>query len=322
MSDTRRPSIALAIVVTVGLATWAAATPRMLRPSAARTSNACKASTDAAFTACQLEARSDKALAQGKCANLPDRTASKTCKEQASAEAKDALDGCKAQRGARRAVCDRLGPAPFAPAIDPASFTTTIDNPFFPLVPGTTFVYEGQTAEGLEHDELAVTRNTKVILGVTCVEVRDVVTVDGEVTEDTLDWFAQDRAGNVWYFGENSKQLAGGLIVGLEGSWTAGVDGAEPGIVMEAHPAIGDFYRQEFLLKDAEDLAEVVSLTESVTVPLRAAPFDKCLETKETSPLEPDAAENKLYAAGVGNLLTVDLVTGERSELVQIIPPA
>ena len=108
------------------------------------------------------------------------------------------------------------------------------------------------------------------------------------------------------------------MIVGLEGSWTAGVDGAEPGIVMEAHPAVGDFYRQEFLLKDAEDMAEVVSLSESVTVPLQVAAFDNCLKTKETSPLEPDALENKFYAAGVGNLLTNDLETGEKSELIQI----
>ena len=313
---------AFAIVVTAGFATWAQATPPML-PMLRSSSgfNACKASTNSAFTACRLEMQSDKALAQGKCANVPDRTAGKTCNAQASADAKDALDGCKAQRDARRAVCDRLGPAPYAPAIDPANFSTTIDNPFFPLVPGTTFIYEGQTAQGLEHDEFAVTHNTTLILGVTCVEVRDVVTTAGVVTEDTLDWFAQDQAGNVWYFGENSHQLEGGLIVGLEGSWTAGVDGAQPGIVMEAHPAMGDFYRQEFLLKDAEDLAEVVSLNESVTVPLQVAPFDNCLKTKETSPLEPDVVENKFYAAGIGNLLTIDLTTGEKSELLQIIPP-
>src|SRR6185369_9184112 len=115
-----------------------------------------------------------------------------------------------------------------------------------PLVPGTTFVYEGQTADGFGHDEFAVTHNTKVILGVTCVEVHDVATLDGDVVEDTLDWFAQDNAGNVWYFGENSKQLEDGLVVGVEGSWTAGIDGAKPGIVMEAAPAVGDVYRQEF----------------------------------------------------------------------------
>ncbi|MBI3636089.1 MAG: hypothetical protein HY216_07720 [Candidatus Rokubacteria bacterium] len=321
MPNVRSLFVAFAILVTTAVATSVPGAPPMLRAAAARSFNACKASTDAAFTACRLEVQSDKSLAQGKCANLPDRGASRGCRDQAATDAKDALDSCKAQHDARRAVCGRLGGAAYAPPIVPADFVATVDNPFFPLVPGTTFIYEGQTAQGLEHDEFAVTHNTKLILGVTCVEVHDVVTTGGELTEDTLDWFAQDTTGNVWYFGENSQQLAGGLTVGLEGSWTGGVDGAVPGIVMEAHPTIGDFYRQEFLLKDAEDMAEVVSLTESVTVPVQVAAFDNCLKTKETSPLEPDVTENKFYAAGVGNLLTIDLTTGEQSALVQIIHP-
>jgi hypothetical protein len=200
--------------------------------------------------------------------------------------------------------------------IDPANFVAAIDNPLFPLVPGTTFVYEGQTADGLEHVEFAVTHNTKVFLGVTCVEVHDTSRVNGVLMEDTRDWFAQDKDGNVWYFGENTTLVDGGLPVDLSGSWTAGVDGGQPGIIMKAHPAIGDFYRQEFLLGEAEDLAEVKSLTDSVTVPYGS--FDNCLKTEETSSLAPGDVENKFYAAGVGNVLTVDLASGERSELVQI----
>jgi hypothetical protein len=126
-----------------------------------------------------------------------------------------------------------------------------------------------------------VTHNTKEILGVTCVEVRDIVTVGGVVKEDTLDWFAQDTAGNVWYFEENSKEIQDGLAVSLEGSWTAGIDGAKPGIIMKAYPAVGDFYRQEFALGTAEDVAEVLSPTETVTVP--AAPpggFAHCLSPR------------------------------------------
>ena len=138
------------------------------------------------------------------------------------------------------------------------------------------------------------------------------------LTEDTLDWFAQDRTGNVWYFGENSKQVEGGLIVGLEGSWAAGVDSAQPGVVMQAHPAVGDFYRQEFLLKDAEDLAEVSSIDESVTL-ANGMTFAHYLKTTETSPLEPEALENKFYAPGVGNVLVIDVTAGERSDLVQVI---
>lgn len=240
------------------------------------------------------------------------------CEKQAAADMKDAQQTCKDQFDARQTVCDRLGPAPYDPAIDPTNFVAKIDNPFFPLKPGTTFIYEGQTAQGLEHGEFFVTYNTKVILGVTCVEVHDTVKVDGELIEDTLDWFVQDKDGNVWYFGENAKQLADGLIVGVEGSWTGGVEGAKPGIVIEAHPAVGDFYRQEFSLDTAEDMAEVLSLKESVTVPYRSRPFAHSLETEETSPLEPGAVEHKFYAAGVGNLLTIDLNTGERLELIRI----
>jgi hypothetical protein len=191
-----------------------------------------------------------------------------------------------------------------------------IDNPYFPLVPGKTFIYEGQTAQGLEHDEFSVTRKTKVILGVTCIEVRDTVKINGELTEETLDWFAQDKAGNVWYFGENTHELVGGLITTINGTFTGGVDGAKPGIVMEAQPAIGDFYRQEFDLGNAEDFAEVASLSESVTVPFGS--FTNCLKTIETTPLETDLLEHKFYAPGVGNVSTVDAHTGEKVELIRI----
>ena len=229
---------------------------------------------------------------------------------------KDAHGECKDQFDARLAVCQRLGPAPYAPVIAASNFVSTIDNPFLPLVPGTTFYYLGQTSGGLESNVVSVTHNTRVILGVTCVEVHDVGYIDGVLQEDTLDWYAQDKDGNVWYMGENSEEIVDGLIVSLEGSWTAGVDGAKPGIIMKAHPAIGDFYRQEFSLGTAEDIAEVISLTESVTVPV--GPFTNCLETKETSPLEPDALERKFYAVGVGNILVIDDETGERLELVRV----
>src|SRR5204863_6765206 len=139
---------------------------------------------------------------------------------------------------------------------------------------------------GLEHDEFAVTHNTRIIAGVTCVEVQDRVFTNGVLTEDTLDWFAQDRAGNVWYFGENTHELEDGLISTIDGSFRAGVEGDKPGIIMEASSAIGDFYRQEFSLANAEDFAEVVALDDSVTVP--AGSYAHCLRTRENSPLEPD----------------------------------
>ena len=278
--------------------------------------DACKATTSDVFDSCRAGAHGDKFLSVGKCDNVPDAAARRACIQQASADLQDALQGCKDARDFRKAVCSRLGPAPYSPVIDPVNFVATIDNPYNPLPPGTTFIYEGQTAEGLEHNEVFVTHNTKVIQGVVCVEVLDTVKVNGTLTEQTLDWFAQDRDGNVWYFGEHSEELAGGLVADLGGSFTGGVDGASPGIIMKAHPAVGDFYRQEFDLANAEDVAEVVSLSESVTV--AAGSFDHCLETQETEALDPTALEHKFYAAGIGNVLTVDLVTGERLELTQI----
>lgn len=281
--------------------------------------NVCKKSSTAAFGACRAAAKHDQLIAAGTCANTADAAAAKACARQASADAKDAVQSCKDQADYRKVVCGRLGPAPYVPAIAPANFSnsTTIDNALFPLVPGTTFIYEGQTAGGLERDEFAVTHVTKVILGITCVEVHDTVKLDGVVSEDTRDWFAQDDAGNVWYFGENSAVLEDGLPVDLAGSWTAGVQGAQPGIVMEASPVVGDFYRQEFSLGNAEDLAEVKSLTASVTVTAATCTND-CLETEESTTLAPDDIEHKFYKSGVGNVQTVDVATGEHSDLIQI----
>jgi hypothetical protein len=296
-----------------------AASAIYVQPAAAgaKPFDSCRASATAAYRSCRSGAQSDRLLAVGKCENLVDSAAVGSCRMQATADAKDALATCAHQRTFRMDTCARFGPAPYAPTIDPANFVDTIDNPFNPLIPGTTYVYEGNTSAGLEHNEVAVTHNTKVILGVTCTEVLDTVSIGGELTERTLDWFAQDKDGNVWYFGENSEELSGGLVVDLGGSFTAGVDGAQPGIIMKAHPAVGDFYRQEFLLDEAEDLAEVLSLSESVVVP--AGSFSDCLETKETEAIDPTALEHKFYAAGVGNILTVDLVTGETLPLISVL---
>jgi hypothetical protein len=284
--------------------------------------DACKAITKLAFSSCEAEARGTKLLTEARCTNLADQAAQKTCAQQAASDAQDEVQSCKEQRGLRRGVCMRLGPAPYSPVISPANFptSTTIDNPFFPLVPGKTFVYEGQTSEGFEHVEFAVTHATRVILGITCVEVHDVRQLDGTTVEDTRDWFAQDQAGNVWYFGENTTLVENGLPTDLSGSWTAGVDGAQPGFVMEAHPAIGDFYRQEFLVGEAEDLAEVKSLTASEAVPYTSC-TNECLETEESSPLAPGDIEHKFYKMGIGNILTIDFAVDppERSELVNIL---
>jgi hypothetical protein len=143
----------------------------------------------------------------------------------------------------------------YAPVITPGNFVAAVDNQLYPLVPGTVTTFEG----GGEVITVTVTSTPKTVLGVNCVEVRDTVTVDGEVTEDTLDWYAQDRDGNVWYFGEDTKEYEGGVVVSTAGSWEAGVNGAKPGIVMKASPVVGVTYRQEYLACEAEDHADVLA---------------------------------------------------------------
>ncbi|HUU85406.1 MAG TPA: hypothetical protein VM243_18050 [Phycisphaerae bacterium] len=188
------------------------------------------------------------------------------------------------------------------PQVDPADFVAVVDNPFFPLTPGTMRVYEGEKPDGLERVEVLVTDDTREILGVTCTVVRDTVALDGETIEDTFDWYAQDRDGNVWYFGEDSRELEDGQVVSTEGSWEGGVDGAQPGIVMPADPQIGDVFQQETAPGVAEDRGEVVSLTESVTVPFGS--FDDCLQTRDFTPLDPGVNEFKFFCPGVGEVLT------------------
>lgn len=206
---------------------------------------------------------------------------------------------------------------PYAPDIDPANFVEGVDNPYFPLVPGTTFIYEGETEDGTERIEVAVTSETKVVLGITCIVVRDTVWVDGELIEDTYDWYAQDKDGNVWYMGEDTKEYEDGLVVSSAGSWEAGVDGAQSGIIMEADPQVGDSYRQEYYAGEAEDMAEVLSLTESADIAYGS--FEKLLMTNEWTPLEPGIAEHKYYAAGVGTVLEIQVEGGsDRVELVEI----
>jgi len=194
-----------------------------------------------------------------------------------------------------------------------------VDNLFLPLRPGMRWEYRATTEEGVESTVVEVTHNVRTILGVPCVEVRDTVMLDGALKEDTLDWYAQHRDGTVWYFGEDTKEYEDGRVSSTEGSWTAGVDGALPGIVMPAQPQVGDRYRQEYYSGHAEDMAEVLSLGGSVVVP--AGPYGGAVETRDTTPLEPQAVERKYYAPGVGAVLTVDVgAGGVRDELIRFTP--
>jgi RTX calcium-binding nonapeptide repeat (4 copies) len=200
------------------------------------------------------------------------------------------------------------------PRPDASQFTTDIDNPLMPLRPGTTFIYEN--ADDGEQVTVTVTGQTRVVDGVECVVVHDTARVNGLVIEDTHDWYAQDADGNVWYFGEETAEYDPGNPdpVSTEGSWEAGVDGAEPGVVMLADPEVGTRYRQEYSQGVAEDWAEVKSLDAHTDVPYGS--FDEVLRTLDVNPLDP-STEQKFYAEGVGNLLATD-EEGGREALVRI----
>ena len=191
----------------------------------------------------------------------------------------------------------------YAPHINPSDFRTKVDNKYFPLKPGTTFVYQGKSGGNPERDVMTVTHSTKQIMGVKCVVVNDRVWENGKLTEKTYDYYAQDKQGNVWYFGENSKEYKDGKVTSTAGSWEAGKDGAKPGIIMPAQPKGGQTYRQEYYKGHAEDMAKVIDLNSSAKVPYGS--FDRLLVTKEWSPLEPGVVEHKYYAAGVGDIKEV-----------------
>src|SRR5687767_8167616 len=184
----------------------------------------------------------------------------------------------------------------YAPHIDPADFTTTIDNEYLPLKPGTTFLFQG----GSERGVMTVTHDTKRVMGVECVVVDDRGYEAGKLIEKTYDWFAQDNKGDVWYFGEDTREYENGKVVSTKGSWEAGVDGAKPGLLMRADPKAGQSYRQEYYPGEAMDMARVLSSDASVTVPYGS--FDHVLETKEWTPLQPGFFEKKYYVRGVGPL--------------------
>jgi len=195
--------------------------------------------------------------------------------------------------------------------LDPDDFSTEIDNPYWPMLPGSRWVYR----EGKARVEVTVTGTTKKIIGIEARVVRDVLTEDGEVREDTFDWYAQDESGNIWYLGESTKEFENGKV-STEGSWQAGVDGAQPGVLLPGKPKAGLSYRQEYYEGEAEDAADVLSVDAQARVPVGS--FQQLLQTKEYTPLEPNVVEHKFYAKGVGPILAVTVSGGSgREELVQ-----
>jgi hypothetical protein len=202
--------------------------------------------------------------------------------------------------------------------LDPANFSSKVDNPYFPLVPGDRHVFRETDRETKQRVVVSVSKRTKLIAnGVVARVVHDRVTERGTVVEDTFDWYAQDSAGNVWYLGEDTVECRNGRIKNHSGSFEAGVDGAQPGVIMPANPVPGLEYRQEYYAGEAEDRAKVLSVDEQTEVPL--GHFTGVLLTKDLVPLEPRVSEYKMYARGVGLLLAVKTSGGEgREELLRI----
>ena len=201
--------------------------------------------------------------------------------------------------------------------MDPANFTTEIDNPWWPMKPGSRWVYR-ETDTGGANQKVVVTvkdRTKTIANGIEARVVHDVVTEDGEFVEVTDDWYAQDKDGNVWYLGEETTEYENGKPVSKSGSFEAGVDGAEAGIIVPAQPEPGMTYRQEYYKGEAEDAASIVSLDQQAEVP--AGHYKPVLMTNDTNPLEPKVNEFKFFARGVGPVLAIGVSGGsDREELL------
>lgn len=213
---------------------------------------------------------------------------------------------------------DGITSPPYEPVL-PANWATTVSNRWFPLVPGTRWDYEGETDAGTETNIVEVLAETRIVNGVVAAVVRDRVYLEGSLIEETLDWYAQDLAGNVWYLGEDSKEVQNGQVVSTSGSWEWGKDDALPGVIMWADPAahMGEEYRQEFYRGQAEDWGKVIAVGETVTV--RAGTFGSCVRTEDWNGLEKrsESLEVKTYCAGVGTVL--EMAPDAPEEKVQLV---
>ena len=216
------------------------------------------------------------------------------------------LAGCTARAG------------DYSVELAPDDFVASIDNPYYPLTPGTRWVYEARLPDGTrERNEVEVLTETREVNGVIATVVHDTVWVDDVLVEETYDWYAQDTDGNVWYLGEDVNNYDGGVLVDHAGSWEWGQDGALPGVIMWADPAahIDQLYYQEYYAGEAEDTGTVLSVSERVAVPFGS--FENVVSTHDTSALDPDLQEHKFYAAGIGLIKEIDLTAGEEVVLVE-----
>jgi hypothetical protein len=281
---------------------------------------ACSATTQAAHMGCSYDGLDTYSIEIGKCENELDRSDRTTCMRTARSALNENMQLCRDQREVRDDLCDELGEGPYDPSFEPSQFVdpreigrSVAPNPWFPLISGRTLVYRSSE----EMVTVTFTDEVKVIDDVPCLVVRDVVEIDGELAEDTIDWYAQDIQGNVWYCGEATAEYEDGFPVNVDGSFQADENGARPGLIAQAAPTVGAVYRQEFDLANAEDVAEVIDLQGSASTPW--ASCDRtCLVTKEFTPISPDLLEHKYYKPGLGFILQENVATGERVELVEV----
>ena len=200
--------------------------------------------------------------------------------------------------------------------LDPADFVPRIDNPYWPMAPGTRWVSREFDFEGSQRVTVTVLERTRDIEGIEATVVHDVVSERGELVENTFNWYAQDVCGNVWYLGENTKEYENGEVVSTAGSWEHGVDGAMAGVVVPGDPQVGLTYRQEYYAGEAEDTGQIMSLGEQAQVPF--GHFRNVLLTRDYTPLEPKVLEYKFYAQGVGPVLALGISGGsDREELLR-----
>jgi len=355
MQEKKIVRLGLTIIILIALL-GLVSTPALAKGKGRYNKRACSKTASSAYLACQHDIKDDYWIAIGNCKNLEDSEEREDCLGEAKEEFNDAKDLCKEQFEARREVCELVGEEPEFDSenFKPFPISDGELNPYFPLEVGNNWVYRGTSIDDgeavYEKDTVEVMRATKLIAGVNCIVVNDVVEECDEdfeectVIEDTDDWYAQhEETNDVWYFGEiarNFETFEGDRpsvpeLVDIDGSWKAGRDYATPGILIGENPQPGDAYRQEFALGEAEDVAEVLSNAyvfgdgdyddpESLDyrVPGGLANAlcttgDPCVVTRELSALEPGVEERKYYAPGIGVFLEVNLQTGETVELVE-----
>lgn len=286
----------------------------------------CSRAAFLAFKACGFETKDDFYRAAAVCENLPRREDRHACKREARASLAEGRKVCDSQAGVRLDLCALTNEGRYAPDFHPSNFVdpediggTEVPNSYFPLIVGNEWVYDN----GEETTRVLVTDKVKNIAGVPCRVVNDLVSIEGVPIEDTDDWVAQDLQGNVWYCGEEVKDYETfegddpqePELVSIDGSFKAGRDGALPGIWVLAAPQVGDAYRQEVDLGNAEDAVEVIGIDGSEAVPGAACSGD-CLVTREFTPLEPGHDATNYYAPGVGIILEI-AADGTRNELVE-----